>query len=227
MIQIEKIIRIIFTTLFSFFIGSCAVAQTTVSDSYPDDWWKPVPESQIASWEIPPQAANRTKGEVVLSKRNELGQFSNLSATAFVFEGLSYASVEGLWQSMKYPESTEDERAKDKSLTWVYSREQVMQLSGFEAKQAGDLANENMKKMGIKWITYKGKKFEYNGIGQNHHYEIIYAACVQKIEQNEKIKKLLISTASLKLMADHKQRLDTLPSYKYQEIYSKIRNELK
>ena len=48
---------------------------------YPVHWWAAVPESQRASWEILPQAAK--PGEVILSKRNELGILSNFSATPF------------------------------------------------------------------------------------------------------------------------------------------------
>lgn len=217
--------RSFISVLFCLAFSSCALASLNTS-AYPDEWWKPVPDDQVAGWEIPPQAADRSKNEVVLSKRNELGQFSNLGAAAFELDGLHYASVEGLWQAMKYPESASDERALDKSITWAYTREQVMAMSGFEAKKAGDLANENMKKLGIKWITYKGYKFEYNGAGQDYHYNLILNACRAKIEQNPKLKQLLLSTAPLTFLADHKQRPDTLPSYKYNEIYFKIRNEL-
>lgn len=224
--KLQKLItHALVSVLFSVLFSSCA-ALATAGDSYPDEWWKPVPADQVAGWEIPPQAADRSKNEVVLSKRNELGQFSNLAPVEFDFEGLHYASVEGLWQGMKYPESANDERALDKTLVWAYTREQVMAMSSFEAKKAGDLANANMKKMGIKWLTYKGEKIEYNGVGQPRHYELILAACKEKIAQNPKLKQLLLSTYPLTFMADHKQYPDTLPSYKYDEIYFKIRSEL-
>jgi len=35
---------------------------------------------------------------------NELGLLSNFAPTPFVFHGQRYASVEGFWQMMKYPE---------------------------------------------------------------------------------------------------------------------------
>ena len=70
--------------------------------AFPSHWWEKVPEDQRkGSWEILPQEAS--PGELVLSKRNELGQFSNLAATAFEFQGERFASVEALWQMMKYP----------------------------------------------------------------------------------------------------------------------------
>ena len=55
------------------------------------------------SWEILPQAAK--PGEVILSKRNELGLLSNFAPTPFTFRGQSYASLEGFWQTTLYPET--------------------------------------------------------------------------------------------------------------------------
>jgi hypothetical protein len=31
-------------------------------------------------------------------------------------------------------------------------------MSGFEAKDAGTLAEENMRSMGIDWVTFEGKR---------------------------------------------------------------------
>ncbi|MBC7457686.1 MAG: NADAR family protein, partial [Bdellovibrionaceae bacterium] len=171
--------------------------------------------------------ADRSKGEVILSKRNELGQFSNLAAAPFVMDGIKYASVEGLWQGMKYPENANDERLKDPSVVWPYSREQVYAMSGFESKTAGDLANVNMKKLGIKWITYRGEKVEYNGSGVQRHYQIILNASRAKIAQNPNLKKLLLSTGDLKFLPDHTQQPNPNPAYLYFDIYLKIRSEIK
>src|SRR5882762_1636606 len=62
---------------------------------------------------------------------------------------------------MKYPEGPNDERAKFPGLVWKYTREQVAQLTSFQAKSAGTLAEENMKLMGINWVTFDGKRIEY------------------------------------------------------------------
>src|SRR5579862_950206 len=80
-------------------LGMAAAAMAQTHGSYPPYWWAPVPENQKASWEILPQAAG--PGEVILSKRNELGILSNFAATPFTFRGRRYASVEGFWQMMK------------------------------------------------------------------------------------------------------------------------------
>jgi len=61
------------------------------------------PEAHPPAWEVLPQAAK--PGEVILSKRNELGICCpNFAATPFTLRGQRYASVEGFWQMMLYPE---------------------------------------------------------------------------------------------------------------------------
>src|SRR5271156_4290303 len=108
--------------------------------SYPVHWWTPVPENQKASWEILPQAAK--PGEVILSKRNELGILSNFAATPFTFRGKRYASVEGFWQMMLYPEGPDDPRVNAPGITWAHTRAEVAQMTAFEAKDAGTAAEE-------------------------------------------------------------------------------------
>src|ERR1700692_25855 len=122
---------------------------------YPAHWWTPVPEDQKAVWEILPQAAKA--GEVILSKRNELGILSNFAATPFMLRGKRYASVEGFWQMMLYPEGPRDPRATAPGITWPHSREEVAEMTAFEAKDAGTAAEENMRKMGIDWVSFEGK----------------------------------------------------------------------
>src|SRR5208283_5910334 len=107
--------------------------------TYPAHWWQPAPAEGAPAWEILPQAA--APGEVILSKRNELGLLSNFAPTPFTFRGRRYASLEGFWQMMKYPESDDDPRAKFSGLRWTCTREQVAQMTAFEAKRAGDLGS--------------------------------------------------------------------------------------
>ncbi len=218
----KNLVQFLFLILFS----GCVHASGLGSDGFPDIWWQVVPDDQVKGWEIPPHAARRDLGEVVLSKRNELGQFSNLSATPFVLDGIKYASVEGLWQGMKYPESANDERNKPE-VTWPYTREQVYAMAGFEAKKAGDIANANMRLLGIKYITYKGEKVFYNAEGKQRHYEIILDASRAKTMQSESLKKLLLSTGNLKFLPDHKQQDNPNPAYLYHEIFMKVRDEVK
>src|SRR5271169_2194130 len=101
-------------TILLLMLAAAGHAQT--GRTYPARWWTPVPEDQKASWEILPQAAQ--PGEVILSKRNELGILSNFAATPFNFRGQRYASVEGFWQMMLYPEGANDLRAKAPGIAW-------------------------------------------------------------------------------------------------------------
>ena len=90
---------------------------------YPAHWWTPVPAESATSWEILPQAAK--PGQVILSKRNELGILSNLAATPFTLRGQRYASVEGFWQMMLYPEGPRDPRALAPGIVWPHTCEEV------------------------------------------------------------------------------------------------------
>jgi predicted NAD-dependent protein-ADP-ribosyltransferase YbiA (DUF1768 family) len=219
----------IFIGVFAFLILSCVSSSKMNSSEdkaeYNDSWWTPVTNPE--SWEIPPQAADRSQNQVVLSKRTELGVFSNLADSPLELDGQRYQSIEGLWQGMKYPEDENDERHKahGQLVQWPYTREQVYQMSGFESKHAGDQANEIMKKIGINWVTYKGKKIEYKGQGQADHYKIIFAASMAKVEQNPLIKQLLFKTKGLSFLLDHTQAPNSPAAYRTELIYMKIRDE--
>lgn len=195
---------------------------------YPDHWWKPVPESERAVWEILPQAADRSKGEVILSKRNELGLLSNFAATPFEFRGKRYASLEGFWMMMKYPESKDDPRTAA-PVKWRYTRDQVAAMTAFEANAAGALAEENMEKLGIDWVSFEGERirFKTDPKGVDRHYELILGATRAKLAQNPKVKEVLLSTGDLKLRADHFEDEDGTKAWRYYEIYMKLRDELR
>ena len=191
---------------------------------YPARWWAPVPKEGVPAWEILPQEAG--PGEVILSKRNELGLLSNFAPTPFTFHGRRYASLEGFWQMMKYPESDTDVRAKFPGLEWKCTREQVSQLTGFAAKHAGDLANDNMKKMGITWVTFEGKRMEYKPATPGDHYRLIVEATREKVRQNPEVRRVLLATGDLVLKPDHQQAPDAPAAWRYYEILMAIRAEL-
>src|SRR5277367_2930622 len=106
-------------------LAAVAMTHPLSAQPYPAHWWAPVPEAGKPDWEILPQAAK--PGEVILSKRNELGILSNFAATPFTLYGKRYASVEGFWQMMLYPEGPGDPRAKFPGLTWPHTRSKVAQ----------------------------------------------------------------------------------------------------
>ncbi len=214
--------RIIFLISCFQFLSLISCAHVDRSQ-YPSHWWTAVPKEGAPDWEILPQEAG--PNEVILSKRNELGILSNFAPTPFVYEGIRYASVEGFWQMMKYPEGKDDIRSNP-SLVWTYNREQVQSLTAFEAKKAGSLAEENMKKLGIDWVSFNGQKMPYRSMIPGEHYKLILAAMKAKMEQNPEVKKILLSTGNLKLKPDHKQSPFSPPEWKYYEIWMKFRDEL-
>jgi apolipoprotein N-acyltransferase/predicted NAD-dependent protein-ADP-ribosyltransferase YbiA (DUF1768 family) len=191
---------------------------------YPSHWWEPVPKEGAPSWEILPQEAG--PGEVILSKRHELGLLSNFAATPFTFHGKRYASLEGFWQMMLYPEGDDDPRATFRGNEWKLTREQVAQLTAFEAKKAGSLASENMKRMGITWVSFEGKRFEYKPAEPGEHYRLIVAATWEKVRQNPEVKRVLLATGDLKLRPDHHTEPNAPAAWRYYDILTEIRGEL-
>jgi predicted NAD-dependent protein-ADP-ribosyltransferase YbiA (DUF1768 family) len=221
------------TFLFCLLFAACHRSSQQASSSvlnrpgdsrYPSHWWTPVPRDGAPSWEIFPQEAG--PGEVILSKRHELGLLSNFAATPFIFREKRYASMEGFWQMMLYPEGADDARAKFPGLEWQYTREQVADMTSFEAKDAGSLAEANMKKMGITWVTFEGRRIEYRPSTRGEHYQLILAATWEKVRQNPEVKKVLLSTGDLILKPDHHSEPNAPAAWRYYEILMQIRAEL-
>ena len=201
-----------------------AVCQTVVAGSYPAHWWTPVPEDRKAAWEILPQAARR--GEVILSKRNELGILSNVASTPFTFRGKRYGSVEGFWQMMLYPEGPRDSRAHARGIAWTHTRDEVARMIAFEAKDAGTLAEANMQKMGIDSVSFEGRPMPYRSKEKGEHYRLIVAAMRAKLEQNPKVREILLKTGDLILRPDHIEEPDAPQEWRYFNIWMDIRSEL-
>jgi predicted NAD-dependent protein-ADP-ribosyltransferase YbiA (DUF1768 family) len=191
---------------------------------YPAHWWTPVPAESAPSWEILPQAAKPP--EVILSKRNELGILSNFAATPFTLRGSRYASVEGFWQMMLYPEGPADPRAKVPGVAWQHTREAVARMTAFEAKDAGTAAEENMRKMGIDWVTFEGKRFAYRAKTKGDHYRLILEAMRAKLDQNPQVRQVLLSTGDLILRPDHIEEPDPPAEWLYFKIWMEIRADL-
>ena len=216
--RIRRTLAALKLTPFLIFITSCAAR-------YPAHWWAPAPKEGAPAWEILPQEAK--PGEVILSKRNELGLLSNFAATPFTFRGQRYASLEGFWQMMLYPEGPSDPRATFPGLQWKHTRAEVAQMVSFAAKDAGTLAEANMKTMGIGWVTFERKQIEYRFAGQGEHYRLIEAATREKVRQNPEVKRVLLATGNLILKPDHHQEPDPPAAWRYFEILTRIRTELR
>lgn len=215
----KNLLKPLLSCLFPLLV-SCATPSSHAP--YPEEWWKHAPKKGAPSWEILPQEAS--PGEVRLSKRNELGILSNFAPTPFVFEGVRYASLEGFWQMTKYPEGRADDR-RQPSVKWPHTREEVAGMAAFQAKAAGDEAEEIMKKLGIGWVTYHGRKMEYFEKAKGDFYHLIVAAMKEKLKQNPEVREVLLKTGDLKLLPDHHQEAGAPPAWRYFEIWMEIRAE--
>ena len=215
---------IVYAVCQAVLAAAVAAAQHAGAGPYPAHWWTPVPEDQKAVWEILPQAAR--PGEVILSKRNELGILSNFAPTPFTFRGQRYASVEGFWQMMLYPEGPHDPRAHAPGIKWTHTRDEVARMTAFEAKDAGTVAEANMRKMGIYWVTFEGRRMPYRSKERGEHYRLIVAAMRAKLEQNPKVRQILLKTGDLILRPDHIEEPDPPAEWRYFEIWMEIRSEL-
>lgn len=205
--------------------GAAAADEPPPRDAkYPAVWFEQVPKEDAPRWEILPQEA--LSGEVILSKRNELGMLSNFAPTSFEFRGIKYASLEGFWQAMKYPEGPDDERAAAEGVTWPHTREEVTQMTAWDAKRAGDVGDAIMRKLNIDWVTFEGEKFEYRPQAPGRHYELIVAATKEKVRQNPEVERVLLSTGVLQLRPDHYQGRNPPAAWKYYEILMDIRGQL-
>lgn len=211
---------------FVMALPAATFAQSPARDSkYPAHWWTPVSAEGAPGWEILPQAAK--PGEVILSKRHELGLLSNFAPTPFTFRGKRYASVEGLWAMMLYPDGPDDPRATFPGIAWKHTRDEVAQMTAFVAKDAGTLAEANMVAMKIDWVTFEGKRMVYRPAKPGAHYDVIAAATRAKVDQNPEVKRVLLATGDLILKPDHHQEPDAPAAWRYFEILTKIRSQLR
>jgi hypothetical protein len=216
--------------VFGIAVVGASVAETAAAcqgdgrSGYPAAWWQAADRATAPSWEILPQDAGPC--EVILSKRNELGLLSNFAPTPFDLDGVRYASLEGFWQAMKYPEGPNDPRANIPGFTWPHTRAQVMQMTAFEAKAAGDVGSNAMRALGINYVTYQGQRLDYRTVAKGDHYNLIVRATWAKVSQNQNVKDVLLATKDLTLMPDHAQEANASPAWEYFKIWTEIRTTL-
>jgi hypothetical protein len=102
----------------------------------------------------------------------------------------------------------------------------VGQMTAWDAKNAGDIGEKNMKKMGIDWVTFDGKHMQYWSMEKGEHYRIIIEAMRAKLDQNPKVKEVLLSTGNLILRPDHFQEENPPAEWHYFQIWMDLRSEL-
>jgi hypothetical protein len=83
-----------------------------------------------------------------------------------------------------------------------------------------------MKKLGISWVTFAGKRIEYRPETPGEHYRLIVAATRAKVRQNPEVRKVLLATGDLILKPDHHQGPNPPAAWRYYEILTLIRSEL-
>ena len=84
-----------------------------------------------------------------------------------------------------------------------------------------------MKKMGIDWATFEGKRFPYRSSEPGEHYRLIVEATRVKVEQNENVQRVLLATGDLILRPDHHGEPGAPPEWRYFEILMQIRSSLR
>jgi hypothetical protein len=99
-------------------------------------------------------------------------------------------------------------------------------MTAFEAKAAGDIGEDNMRRMGIDWVTFEGVRMPYRSMKKGEHYRLIVEAMRAKLEQNPEVRRILLSTGDLILRPDHVQEANVPPEWAYFEIWMEIRTEL-
>jgi len=83
-----------------------------------------------------------------------------------------------------------------------------------------------MRRLKIDWVTFEGKRMTYRSAVMGEHYRLIVAAMRAKLEQNPKVREVLLSTGDLILMPDHVQEPGEPPEWQYCKIWMQIRGEL-
>lgn len=227
--------RVALTLLVATLLGCAAPPEpatpTLLHRHYPEAWWRALPEGERHAWEIPPQAAG--PGEVIVSKRNELGLLSNFAPTPFELHDRRFASLEGFWQAMKYPEDQDDPRAapvdsEGRAVVWPHARAEVEQLTAFEAHTAGVEAEALMQRLGVDWVSYRGERlrFKDDPVHIDRHHALIVEATWAKVRQNPDVRRVLLSTGDLVLRPDHHEDADGTKAWRYCTIWMEIRREL-
>jgi hypothetical protein len=83
-----------------------------------------------------------------------------------------------------------------------------------------------MRKMGIDWASFDGKRFRYRSKKKGVHYRLIVQAMRAKLDQNPMVRQTLLSTGDLILLPDHVEEPDPPAEWLYFRIWMDIRTDL-
>jgi len=136
----------------------------------------------------------------------EIGrELSNFAARRFTLDGRSYASIEGWYQGLKWPEAAK--------------RAEISKLSGSRAKNAGDGAPKSAT------FVYQGLTFVF---GSAEHHTLIKTAIKASLVQNPKVKTAFMETHPRPIvhqLGRPERPGSSLPGTKFARILEEIREE--
>ena len=124
---------------------------------------------------------------------------SNFAPTPFELDGRAYASVEGLWQGLKFPAEAD--------------RRRIAALYAGTAKRAGEAA-------------VPAETFEYEGERTHAHWKLMERACRAKFSQNAEARSALLATGDRPITHVMRRDSTTIPGAIMAEIWMRIRARL-
>jgi predicted NAD-dependent protein-ADP-ribosyltransferase YbiA (DUF1768 family) len=132
-----------------------------------------------------------------------LGLISNFAATDFVLDGAAYASIEGFWQGLKFPDGAD--------------RRRLAALHGSAARDAGYDAPE------ADVFVHGGQSVR---VGTFDHWQLMQKACAAKFEQHAAARAALLSTRERPLVHRVKRDSKNIPGVIMAAIWMRLRARL-
>ncbi len=148
----------------------------------------------------PEEDARRVPINITSMSPAPLDLVSNFAHTPFELDGVSYASIEGFWQGIKFTKDSD--------------RRRVFALFGGAAKAAADDAPASDV------ITYADRPVR---VGTFEHWALMEKACMAKFTQHAAAREALLSTGDRPIV--HRVRRDsrTIPGVVMADIWMRIR----
>jgi len=131
---------------------------------------------------------------------------SNFALAPFELWGERFASVEGFWQGLKFPEGSAEQK-------------RVFALSGYEAKRAGRRAPAGPGGA----FTWRSQTYR---VGSLEHWDLMRQALRAKFEQNVEARRALMATVGLRLVHVLPRDSRTIPGAVFARMLEEIRAEL-
>jgi predicted NAD-dependent protein-ADP-ribosyltransferase YbiA (DUF1768 family) len=185
----------------------------------------PAPDDSLASWltdhagqvfllrekngvaslySLGPEAQARREPLNITSRSPQpLRLVSNFADTPFELDERAYASIEGFWQGLKFPDEAD--------------RRRLAALYGSAAKDAGYYAPK------ADTLIYRDASVR---IGTWDHWQLMKRACAAKFDQHDAARAALLSTGQRPLVHVTKPDSRTIPGVIMAQIWMQIRHRL-